>query len=138
MSFKTKIMQWKYLYKMRHHHQYFLCLIELNFFLLFHQMYLVFYIVVAFVRNSHIWVLLPNGAIDICLHVNYDKTQFYVLWCSFPFYATYFIRCHRMSSYVGTVLCVFCCLNVLFYFFLLFKHLDGPKRLKPKNEINGI
>lgn len=24
-------MQWKYVYKMRHHHQYFLCLIELNF-----------------------------------------------------------------------------------------------------------
>lgn len=44
------------------------------------------------------------------------KHNFYVLWCSFPFYATYFIRCHRMSSYVGTVLCVFCCLKVFFFF----------------------
>lgn len=129
MNFKkTEIMQWKYLYKMRHHHQ------------VFQFIFMMFNRIVSFSPVSsnicyllwgisHIWVPASKWRhwyLSTCQLWQNTISMFFDVLFRFmqPILLDATAWVHMSEQ--------FCVYFVAWKFFLLFKHLDGPKRLKSK------
>lgn len=76
--------------------------------------------------------LLPNGAIDICLHVNYDKTQFSICFFDVLFRFMQPILLDATAwVHMSEQFCVyFVALKVLFYFYFIVQAFRWSKEIK--------